>query len=221
LKSFIFATFLTTETNGGDPSIREIAFLIVVKGLFFVIRKSIDHLKQFIKENTYVSKDTTQGMITKLDREFGMVYVDKEPFIIHDLKTVKVGQRVKLEVAHMSEELPYHRIVEQVEILEEPNFILLNKEWLSKKEDHFSVLVVGDEVFSKPFRKPQREDLSLVENITVKKSLESIKKPSIFVFNSKELVFQTHNYNNLLKYLFETEQLLPIKKKFLTIDDSF
>lgn len=150
---------------------------------------SIEHLQQFIKENTYVSKDTVLGMVTKLDREFGMVYVDKSPYILHDLTTIKVGQRVKLEVANMSEELPFHRNVEQVEILEEPHPVLMDKKWLSKKENQYSVLVVGNDEFSATFERAQKDNLSLVENITVKKSVESIEQPSIFVFNNKELVF--------------------------------
>jgi len=171
---------------------------------------SVDTMLQYIKDHTYASRETMEGMVTKVDREFGFVYVDNYPFYMMDT-SVRVGQKVKLDVANISNELPYQQIVEKVEVLEEPDQVLLNKDWLSKKEGKLALLVIGDTAFSKPFKNPQKEDLTLIDQITIKNSLSSIEEPSIFVFNTEELVFQTDDYDSLLKYLFETEQLLPLK----------
>lgn len=171
---------------------------------------SVDPLLQYIKDHTYSSKETIEGMVTKVDREFGFVYVDNYPFYLMD-PSVRVGQKIQLEIANLNNELPYQEIVEKVEVLEEPGQVLSNKDWLSKKEGKLSLLVIGDTVFSRPFKNPQKEDLKIIDQITMKKSLSSIKDPSIFVFNTVELVFQTNDYDSLLKYLFETEQLLPLK----------
>ncbi|MCM3600973.1 hypothetical protein M3175_09540 [Robertmurraya korlensis] len=172
---------------------------------------SVEPLLRYIKDHTYVSKKTMEGMVTKVDREFGFVYVDNYPFYLMD-PGIRVGQKIQLEIANLNNELPYQEIVEKVEVLEEPDQILLNKDWLSNTKDNLSLLVIGDTAFINPFKNPQREDLTLIDQITSKKSLSSIKSPSIFVFNTEELVFQTDDYDNLLKYLFETEQLLPLKK---------
>ncbi len=173
---------------------------------------SEEALMQYIKENTYISRETIEGIVTKVDRDFEFVFVDDYPYYLQDT-SIRVGQKVQLDVANVSKELPYQQIVEKVEVLEESDEILLRKDWLSIKEDKFSLLVVGDAAFSKPFKNPQKEDLNLIDEITIKKSLSSIKQPSIFLFNNEELVFQTDDYDSLLKYLFETEQLLPLKQE--------
>jgi hypothetical protein len=171
---------------------------------------SEESLMQYIKENTYISRETIDGIVTKVDRDFEFVFLDDYPYYLQNT-SIRVGQKVQLDVANVSKELPYQQIVEKVEVLKEPVEILLRKDWLSKKEYKFSLLVVGDAAFSKPFKNPQKEDLNLIDEITIKKSLSSIKQPSIFLFNNEELVFQTDDYDSLLKYLFETEQLLPLK----------
>lgn len=175
--------------------------------------ESVDSLLQYVKENTYESKENKEGIVTKLDSRFGIVYVDNIPFLGEDLRFVKVGQKVKIEITNVNKEVPYYRMVTKIDVIEETDDILLNKEWLSRKVDELTLLVVGNSQFTEPFKKPQKEDLKLVGNINIKKSLHSIEKPSVFVFNSKELVFQTHDYDSLLKYLFETEQMLPVKKE--------
>ncbi len=162
-----------------------------------------------IKDHTYVSRETIKGNVTKVNRELGFIYVDDHPFSLNDT-FIRVGQHIQLDVGNVSKELPYQQVVEKFEVLEEPDKVLLKKEWLSKKEDKLSLLVIGDEVFSNPFKNPHKEDLTLIDEITIKKSLSSIKAPIIFLFNTEELVFQTDSYDNLLKYLFETEQLLPL-----------
>ncbi|SHR51416.1 Uncharacterised protein [Mycobacteroides abscessus subsp. abscessus] len=172
---------------------------------------SEEALLQYIKDHTYVSKETIEGFVTKVDRELGFIYVDDHPFSLTDT-FIRVGQNIQLEVGNVSKELPYQQVVEKVEVLEEPDKVLLNKDWLSKKEDKFSLLVIGDEAFSNPFKSPQKDDFALIDQITMKQSLSSLEGPSIFVFNTDELVFQTEDYNSLLKYLFETEQLLPLKE---------
>lgn len=197
-----------------ELQINRVPSYLLFKGEKEVYRTdSIDALKQFVNENTYEKIETIQGMVTKIDREFGVVYLNHKPYIIKDIASVKVGQKVEVEVAYLSKEISFHREVKNVKVIEEPHPILMNNEWLSNKENKFSLLVVGDADFGKPFKNLDKEDFSLVENIIIKKNLDSIEKSSIFVFNNKELVFQTHDYDSLLKYLFETEQLLPIKKE--------
>ncbi len=168
-------------------------------------------LLQYIKDHTYVSRETIKGIVTKVDRELGFIYVDDHPFSLTDT-FIRVGQNIQLEVGNVSKELPYQQVVEKFEVLEEPDKVLLNKDWLSKKEDNLSLLVIGDEDFSTPFKNPQQKDFALIDQITMKQSLSSLEGPSIFVFNTDELVFQTDDYNSLLKYLFEMEQLLPLKE---------
>jgi hypothetical protein len=181
---------------------------------------SVDSLLKFIKDNTYESKVTKEGFVTKLDRDFGIVYLDNTPFLIEDLTLVKVGQKVKLEITNINKDLPYFKLVTKVDVIKGPDEILLKKEWLSKKKDKLTLLVVGNTQFTQPFKNPQKKDLNMVGNINIKKSLSSIEKPSIFVFNTEELVFQTHDYDSLLKYLFETEQMLPVKKEIHNQEDA-
>ena len=168
-------------------------------------------LLQYIKDHTYVSRETIVGIVTKVDRELGFIYVDDYPFSLNDT-FIRVGQNIQLEVGNVSKELPYQQVVEKFEVLEEPDKVLLNKDWLSKKEGKLSLLVIGDEAFSTPFKNPQKDDFALIDQITMKRSLSSIEDPSIFVFNTEELVYQTDDCNSLLKYLFETEQLKPLKE---------
>lgn len=173
---------------------------------------SLEELKAYIREHSYEKKETVEGTITKIDREFGIINLEGTPLFVTDISTLKVGQKISLDVTTINEYLPYYKITENVRVLDKPDKIALEKKWLSKKNDKFSILVIGDSEFTKLFKSPHKEDLKLVENITIEKPSKNNSKPVIYVFNDKELVYLADSYDSLLKFLFEAENLLLLKE---------
>ncbi|PWW32610.1 hypothetical protein DFO73_101875 [Cytobacillus oceanisediminis] len=87
-------------------------------------------------------------------------------------------------------------------------------------EEKPPIPTIGDSSFTKPFKSTQNDDFKLVDSISIQKSLKLgdgnlIDEQNIYVFNNRELIFQTRDYENLLKFLFEAEQLLPVKKEMI------
>lgn len=186
-----------------------------------LINASLEDLKNYIKENSYVRKRTVKGVVTRIDREFKFIKVDDKPFSAEDVSSIRTGQRISLDVTDLNSDIPFYRKTENIIVLKETDHALLDKKWLSKEKDKLSILAIGDSSFTKPFKSPQKADFKLVDNITIQKSLkldDGKAEPAIYVFNDKELLFQTRDYENVLQFLFEMEQLLPMKKEMKAID---
>lgn len=172
----------------------------------------LDELKQYIDAHSNVIKKNIEGYVNKIDRKFNVLEVDGVPLVIDDVLNIRVGQKISLEVTYLNKDISYYHVVEQFDILEKPNEIFSDKNWLSKEIDKLSILAIGNTKFTKPFTSSQNVDLRIVSSTTVHRTLklkngQERSEPAIYVFNNRELVYQTDHYDELLKYLFETEQL--------------
>jgi hypothetical protein len=179
-----------------------------------------EDLKNFIKENSYVHKRIVKGVVTRIDREFRFIKVDDKPFSVEDVSSIRTGQKISLEVTDLNNEIPSYHQTENIMVLKEPDPVFHDKKWLSMEKGKFSILAIGDSSFTKPFKSTQNDDFKLVDSISIQKSLKLddgnlIDEQNIYVFNNRELIFQTRDYENLLKFLFEVEQLLPVKKEMI------
>ncbi|CAM3766347.1 hypothetical protein GCM10009865_06910 [Aeromicrobium ponti] len=182
---------------------------------------TLEELKNYIKENSYVRKRTVEGVVTYIDREFRFIKVDDKPFSAEDVSSIRTGQKISLDVTDLNKDIPFYHKIENIKVLKEPDRTLLDKKWLSKEKDKFSILAIGDTSFTKPFKSPHKADFKLADNITIQKSLkldDGKAEPAIYVFNDKELLFQTSDYENVLQFLFEMEQILLMKKEMKAID---
>ncbi|MBT2691380.1 hypothetical protein J7I93_24975 [Bacillus sp. ISL-47] len=182
---------------------------------------TLEELKNYIKENSYVRKRTVEGIVTRIDREFRFIMVDDQPLSAEDVTSLRTGQKISLDVTDLNKEIPFYHKIENIKVLKEPDRTFLDKKWLSKERDKFSILAIGDSSFTKPFKSPHKADFKLADNITIQKSLkldDGKAEPAIYVFNDKELLFQTRDYENVLQFLFEMEQLLPMKNEMKAND---
>ncbi|MBU8769727.1 hypothetical protein [Cytobacillus oceanisediminis] len=179
---------------------------------------SLEELLKYMKENTYSKKRTIEGKVTKLDRNLGVIQVDDKIFTAADMEEVKVGQKISLEVIQLNKDIPYYRVIENINVIKAPDTVFSAAKWLAKDAEKVSILAIGPSAFTEQFKSPNKEDFKLVENIEIQETLtlkngEAITDAAVYVFNDKELVFQTDEFDQLLNYLFEFEMLMPARKE--------
>ncbi|MBN8203037.1 MULTISPECIES: hypothetical protein [Bacillaceae] len=179
---------------------------------------SIEELIKYMKDNTYSKKSTIKGNVIKLDRDLGVIQVDDKVFTAADMEEVKVGQRISIEVNQLNKDIPYYRITENINVIKAPDTVFSAAKWLAKDAEKVSILAIGPSAFTEQFKSPNKEDFKLVENIEIQETLtlkngEAVTDAAVYVFNDKELVFQTDEFDQLLNYLFEFEMLMPARKE--------
>ncbi|WP_436372083.1 hypothetical protein [Cytobacillus sp. BC1816] len=179
---------------------------------------SLEELMKYMKENTYSKKSSIVGRVTKLDRNLGVIQVDDNVFTSADIRDLKVGQKISLEVKQLNKDIPYYRIIEDIKVIKAADAVFSAAKWLAKDAEKVSILAIGPTAFTEQFKSPNKEDFKLVENIEFQETLtlkngEAVTGAAVYVFNDKELVFQTDEFGELLNYLFEFEMLMPARKE--------
>lgn len=158
---------------------------------------SLDQLKKHFNEN--VTEEIIEGRVTGVDSESG--YIKFEDMVLYTGDpTIKVGQQIRVALQSYDKGFPSNYGIKKIEILQEADSTIHEKKWLSSSEDTFSLLVYGDSDFLKPFHSPNQDDFQQVENIKLKEVEK--EDAAIFVYDTRELLYQATDYDDLLRFLF-------------------
>lgn len=186
------------------------AFLLFDHQKEIVRTDDVVTMKKYIRENI-IFKEVIEGTVSEIDHDLGFVTINGRQLIIEPDLLVRTGQEVSVKARDLISKF-YSPVIEELQVLRDSDQILNDPKWLSKKPGKWSILAIGDSKFLQPLKTPHKEDLKLAGSITTQESLklnngEQLTGPAIYIFNDKELIFQTSTYDELLKYLFSREAL--------------
>jgi hypothetical protein len=186
------------------------AFLLFDHQNEIVRTDDVVNMKKYIRENI-IFKEVIEGTVSEIDHDLGFVTVNGRQLIIEPDLLVKTGQKVSVKARDLISKF-HSPVIEELQVLRDRDQILNDPKWLSKEPGKLSILAIGDSEFLQPLKTPHKEDLKLAGSITTQESLklnngEKLTGPAIYIFNHKELIFQTSTYDELLKYLFSREAL--------------
>lgn len=170
----------------------------------------IGTLKNYIKDNI-IPREVIEGTVSEIDHNLGFIIINRRKLFTEPDQQIKAGQDVSVEARYFMSKF-YSPVIEEIQVMKNTDPIFEDEKWFSNEVGKFSILAIGDTDFLKPLKNPHKEDLKMAGMITAQKSLkmnsgEQLKGPAIYVFNDKELVYQTDTYEELLKYLFSREAL--------------
>ncbi|MEN8700341.1 hypothetical protein [Bacillus infantis] len=167
-------------------------------------------LKNYIKDNI-ISPEVIEGTVSEIDHNLGFIIINGRKLITKPNQLIKTGQDVSVKARYFMSKF-YSPVIEEIQVMKNTDPIFEDEKWFSDEADKFSILAIGDTDFLKPLKNPHKEDLKMAGSVKTQKILKldsgkQLKGPAIYVFNDKELVFQTDTYEDLLKYLFSREAL--------------
>ncbi|PLR74902.1 hypothetical protein CYJ37_04630 [Bacillus sp. UMB0728] len=200
------------EEELSELNIKEVPSYILLDEEGEVFRsKELGSMEKFIDENVLPEATSKEGIVTEVNREQGFIKIDEVPFWIDKGAKYHTGQKLALKARYPEDGQLWFPILEEVRVLEEQDKIFNGSNWLSNESGKLSILAIGNKSKEKmDFLK--KEGIKTVVKTSAENSLKmengkELTDYTVFVFNEKELIFQTDVYDKLLKFLYSKENL--------------
>jgi hypothetical protein len=200
------------EEELSELNIKEVPSYILLDEEGEVFRsKDIGSMKKYIDENVFPEATSKEGIVTEVNRELGFIKIDEVPFRIDKGAMYHTGQKLAFKARYPEDGQLWFPILEEVRVLENQDEIFNGSNWLSNESGKLSIIAIGNKS-KEIIESLKKEGIKTVVKTSAENSLKmesgkELTNYTIFVFNEKELIFQTDVYDNLLKFLYSKENL--------------
>jgi hypothetical protein len=200
------------EEELSELNIKEVPSYILLDEEGEVFRsKDIGLMEKYIDENVLPQATSQEGIVTEVNRELGFIKIDGVPFWIDKGAKYHTGQKLAFNARYPEDGQLWFPILEEVRVLEDQSKIFNVSNWLSNESGKLSILAIGNKSKEK-LESLKKEGIKTVVKTSAEDSLKmengkELTGYTIFVFNEKELIFQTDAYDKLLEFLYSKENL--------------